>query len=113
VLIWKKNKDLCFCMDYRKGNYITKDCFLLPRIDDMLDMPARAKWFSTLDMKSGYWQVVLHTNEKEKTSVLHWKGALAVYHYAFWPLSCSSNVQTPDEVCPVGPNLQGLLGIPG
>jgi hypothetical protein len=43
-----------------------KDCFLLPRIDDALDTLAIAKWFTTLDLKSGYWQVDLYPDKKEK-----------------------------------------------
>jgi hypothetical protein len=55
VLVMKKNGELRFCVDYRKLNHVTKkDCFSLPRIDDILDTPAGAKWFSTLDLKSGY-----------------------------------------------------------
>jgi hypothetical protein len=43
-----------------------KDCFPLCRIDDTLDTLAGAKWFSTLDLKSGYWQVELLPDSKEK-----------------------------------------------
>jgi hypothetical protein len=40
-------------VDYRKLNGVTKkDCFLLPRIDNTLDMLAGAKWFLTLGMNS-------------------------------------------------------------
>jgi hypothetical protein len=68
VLVQKKNGDLHFCVNYRKLNDVTrKDCFPLPRIDDTLDTLAGAKWFSTLDLKSGYWQVDLHP-DKEKTA---------------------------------------------
>jgi hypothetical protein len=40
----------------------------LSRINDTLDTLAGAKWFSTLDLKSSYWQVDLHLDDKEKTA---------------------------------------------
>jgi hypothetical protein len=54
-------------VDYSKLNDVTKkDCFPLQRINNTLDMLARAKRFSTLDLKSSYWQVVLKPDNKEK-----------------------------------------------
>jgi hypothetical protein len=56
-------------VDDRKLNDVTKkDCFPSPRLDDTLDTLARAKWFSTLDLKSGYRQVDLHPYNKGKTA---------------------------------------------
>ena len=58
-----------FCIDYHKVNALTRrDAYPLPRIDDTLDTLAGAKWFSTLDMVSGYWQVELEEGDKEKTA---------------------------------------------
>ena len=55
-----------FCIDYRKVNALTRrDAYPLPCIDDTLDTLAGAKWFSTLDMVSGYWQVELEEGDKE------------------------------------------------
>jgi hypothetical protein len=69
VLVRKKTGDFRLCVDYRKLNDVTKrECFPLPRIDDTLDTLAAAKWFTTLDLKSGYWQVALHPDDKEKTA---------------------------------------------
>jgi hypothetical protein len=69
VIVRKKNGDIRFCVDYRKLNDVTKkDCFPLPRIDDTFYTLAGAQWFSTIDLKSGYWQVALHPDDKEKTA---------------------------------------------
>jgi hypothetical protein len=69
VVLVRKNGELRFCVDYRKLNDVTKKyCFPLPRMDDTLDTLAGAKWFSTLDLKSGYWQVDVHPDDKEKTA---------------------------------------------
>jgi hypothetical protein len=69
VLVRNKNGELRFCVDYRKLNNVTnKDCFPLPRIDDTLDTLDGAKWFSTLDLRRGYWQVDVHPDDREKTA---------------------------------------------
>jgi hypothetical protein len=69
ILVWKKNRDLCFCVDYGKLYSVTmKGCFPLPQIDVTLNMLAGAKWFSALTLKSGYWQVDIHPDDKEKTA---------------------------------------------
>ncbi|UYV73821.1 hypothetical protein LAZ67_11001026 [Cordylochernes scorpioides] len=53
---------------HRKLNDITKkDSYPFPRIDATLDTLAGSQWFSTLDLKSGYWQVDKHPDDKEKT----------------------------------------------
>ncbi|GBN64739.1 Transposon Ty3-I Gag-Pol polyprotein [Araneus ventricosus] len=58
-----------FCVDYRKLNEITKkDSYPLKRIDDTLDALNGSQWFTTLDLKSGYWQVEVRPEDREKTA---------------------------------------------
>ena len=65
----KKNGALRFCADYRKLNHVTrKDAYPLPRVDEALDTLAGSCWFTTLDLISGYWQVELHPDDKQKTA---------------------------------------------
>lgn len=75
VLVKKKDGTLRFCMDYRKLNEATiKDSFPLPRIEDLFDHLSGNVWFSTLDLKSGYWQVKIRPEDKEKTAFPIGKG---------------------------------------
>ena len=53
VLVGKKDGSLQFCMDYHKPNAITrKDVY---PVDDSLEALSGSRWFSTLDVLSGYW----------------------------------------------------------
>ena len=69
MLVTKKNGSTRFCVDYRKLNEVTKkDSYQLPRTDDTLTTLSGSAWFSTLDLKSGYWQVGIHPQDKKKTA---------------------------------------------
>ena len=65
----KKMGGLRFCIDLRKlNNRTVKDGYSLPRIEDTLDCLHGAVWFSTLDLKLGYWQVELEEEAKPLTA---------------------------------------------
>lgn len=69
VVVTKKDGSLRLCIDYRKLNSCsTRDAFPLPRIEEALEALGQAKFFSTLDLTSGYWQVEVVEQDKHKTA---------------------------------------------
>ena len=83
VLARKKDGSVRFCVDYRKVNEVTrKDAYPLPRINDTLETLSDSKIFSTLDLASGYWQVVLTENDRQKTAFCTTEG---LYEFKVMP----------------------------
>ena len=69
VLVRKKDGSLRFCIDLRHLNNRTiKDAYSLPRIEETLDCFNGAKIFTSLDLKSGYWQVEMEEESKPLTA---------------------------------------------
>jgi hypothetical protein len=72
VLVLKKNKiDWRMCVDYTDLNkHFLKDPFGLPRIDQVVDSTAGCSMLSFLDCYSGYHQISLAKEDKEKTAFI-------------------------------------------
>ena len=69
VLVRKKDGGLRFCIDFRKlNNRTVRDAYTLPRIDDTIDTLLGAKYFSKLDLRSGYWQVEIKEEDRQATA---------------------------------------------
>ena len=69
LLVWKKDRKLWFCINLQKLNARTiKETYSLPRIDETMDCLKGAEWFSSLDLKSGYWQVEMEEDSKSLTA---------------------------------------------
>ena len=75
VLVRKKDGTHRFCIDYRELNAVTRqDTFPLPRVDDLLDQLGDTRFFSTLDLAAGYWQIKFHPDSREKTAFVTHQG---------------------------------------
>lgn len=71
VLVRKKNGKIRLCVDYRKLNARTiKDAYALPNIEETFSALSGAKWFSVMDLKSGYYQVEMAEEDKHKTAFI-------------------------------------------
>jgi transposase InsO family protein len=71
IFVEKKDGTLRMCMDYRALNKVTlKRRYPMPRIDELFDMLAGAKLFTSLDLQQGYYNIRITDEDKPKTAFL-------------------------------------------
>ena len=93
VLCRKKDGKLRMCIDYRRLNERTiKDAHALPRIEEILEALAGNKYFTVVDMKSGYFNVELEEDHKERTAFT--LGPLGFYEYNKMPFGLANSPAT-------------------
>jgi hypothetical protein len=69
IFVKKKDKSLHMCVDYRLLNAVTiKNKYPLPRIDILFDQLSKAKVFSKIDLRSGYYQIKIRLEDIPKTT---------------------------------------------
>lgn len=69
VMVPKSSGSKRLCLDSRQLNKVTKrDTYPLPRVSAVIDNLRNAKFLSTIDLKSAFWQIPLEETSKEKTA---------------------------------------------
>jgi hypothetical protein len=69
LMVKKKDQTWRFCVNYRHLNaLIMKFKYHVPIIDELLDELCGASWFSSLDLRAGFHQVLLQPGEEFKTT---------------------------------------------
>ena len=69
LLVKKKDRQWQCVIDYRNLNKVTiKEPYPIPRIKEAFDTLLKAKYITMLDSTSGYWQIPLQKEDKEKTA---------------------------------------------
>lgn len=69
LLVKKANGDWRFCLDSRKLNAVTKgDAYAIPYMPQILDSLKEARYLSSIDLSSSFWQIPLQAESQDKTS---------------------------------------------
>ena len=80
VLVRKKDGGLRFCFDFRQLNSRTKkDAYPFPRMQETMESMVGARFFSTMDLKLGFWQVKMAKDSQQYTAFT--VGSMGVYEF--------------------------------
>ena len=84
VLVRKKDRGLRFCIDFCRLNSRTKkDAYPLPHMQETMESMVGTRLFSTMDLKSGFWQVKMAKDSQQYTAFT--VGSMGVYEFLRMP----------------------------
>ena len=110
VVVKKKNGAIRLCVDYRKlNNQTIKDAYALPNIEETFAALTGSKWFSVMDLKSGYYQVEVDEEDKYKTAFVTPMGFWEFNRLPQGVTNAPSTFQRVMEKCMGSLNLKEVL----
>ncbi|TWW53086.1 Retrovirus-related Pol polyprotein from transposon 17.6 [Takifugu flavidus] len=110
MVVRKKNGDIRLCVDYRKLNLNTiKDAYALPNLEEAFSALTGSKWFSVLDLKSGYYQIEVDETDKHKTAFICPMGFFEFNRMPQGITNAPSTFQRLMEKCMCDINLREVL----
>ena len=82
-MCWRDGSDR-LCIDLRKLNDVTvKDCYPLPLLQDCIDVLEGCRYFTTLDMASGYYQLEVAEVDRDNTAYVTTYGLFSFRRMSF------------------------------
>ena len=106
----KKDGTMRFCVDYRRLNLKTlSDAYPLPRMDDCIDSLGDSAVFSTLDCNSGYWQIPMADEDKDKTAFVTHLGTFRYKRMPFGLKNAPATFQRALDIILSGVRWQSCL----
>ena len=89
VIVPKKDGTKRFCVSYVQLNKVLKfNSYPLPNIDDIWPSLKGAKFFCSLDLRSGYWQIAMKEEDKPKTAFVC--SGLGLFEFNVMPFGLST-----------------------
>ena len=99
----KRNGEFRFCDDYRRLNEITEnDSHPLPNIADILDSLGNSRYFSTLDLRNGYWQIEIDPKDRPKSAFVTSSGLFEFDKMSFGLKMAPATFQCAMEIVSAG-----------
>ena len=91
ILVWKKDRTLHFCVDFRHLNACMKDSYPMPQIQEALESMVGLVHFSSMDFKLGFWQIKMAPGLQQYTAFT--VGNLGFYEFTCMPFGlCNTPV---------------------
>lgn len=110
LMVPKKGGTFHFCVDFRRLNKVTKkDAYPIPFVSAILDRLRGAKYLSSLNIKSAYWQILMSAASREYTAFT--EPGRGLFHFLRMPFGLTNSPATCQRLIDrvLGPDLEPFV----